>query len=273
MTLEHNEVAVGASPVSFVPESGPGHSGTFTLTNRRLIYEGHADGMRAAVKADDAVRWTSDRSFEVDRKDIVRIEFEKDGSEQTCVVLLAESSLEFDFGTANIAKIQASLEPHQRRKAPPLSLPARIFRVIACTLVLIVLSDIAGAIVTTVVDVLGSVLRSFGGKAIMYAIWFVLGVFTGFFIHSMGGGFASDSDRGEWTDRPGAAKTGFLVCALALPIVFGLAWLSVIFSGYSDSVYVPGDTALSVTYFVAITIGIAGSQYMVSSPSKPKSAQ
>jgi hypothetical protein len=270
MILEHNEVAVAKSAVSFFPHPGKAHKGTLTLTNRRLIFEGHSDAIRSAATPTAAVHWTRDSSFEVDRKDLIRVEFGKGGSAQTCTVRLAESSLEFNFGTANIANIRTAFEACCRPPSRPPSTPARLIRVVACTLVLIVLSDIAGAIVATIVDVLGSVLRNFGGMLILYAIWFVLGIFTGFFIHSLGGGFASDSDKGDWTDRPGAAKTGFLVCAVALPIVVGLAWLSVLFSGESDSIYVPGNTALSVTYFVAIAIGVAGAQYMVSS-SKPKS--
>lgn len=268
MILEHNEVAIGKCPVSFFPNPAAGHKGTLTLTNRRLLYEGAGDGIRSETKPDEDVHWSSDSSFAIDRRDIPRIEFDKENENQLCTVWLAESSLEFNFGTANIAKIRASLEGARLPKAPPASLLTRLFRVMACTLGLIVLSDIAGAVVTTIVDVLSSVFRNFGGMMIMYAIWFVLGAYTGLFIHDMGGGFASGSVAGSWSDRPGAAKTGLLVCSVALPIVIGLAYLALLFSWDSESVYVPGNTNLSVDYFAAITIGILGSQYMASSQSK-----
>ena len=178
--------------------------------------------------------------------------------------------LEFDFGTANIEKIQASLETSGAPKARPLSVPAKLFRIVGCTLAIIVLSDIAGVVVTTVVDILASIARNFQGIAIMYAIWFALGVFTGFLIHVMAASLASGLQEGDWASRPGATRMGFLVCAVALPIMFGLAWFSVMISGDSDSVYVPGNTGLTVAYFIAMASGLIASQFFLyATQSKP----
>ena len=147
--------------------------------------------------------------------------------------------------------------------AKPISLWKKILRIAACTLVLLILSDITGALICTIVDILAEIIVDYQGAALIYVIWFVLGIFTGLFIFTYSGGFAHPEIANpiSWLDHPGAQSTGTVVCLISLPILIAVCALASMAGGSSDSVYVPGNTPLTITFFVAISIGLIGSRF------------
>jgi hypothetical protein len=161
-----------------------------------------------------------------------------------------------------------------KQSGGPISLPQKILRIAGCTLVLLILSDIAGVVVCTVFDILSSILVSFQGMALTYTVWFVLGIFTGFFIYSYSGGFAHPeiSEPTAWLDHPTARKTGMLVCLVSVPLLVGVCLLVSPIGGSSGSVYVPDNTPLTITYFAAIVIAVLGSQFTLGSKKNAQAA-
>ncbi|HLY80179.1 MAG TPA: hypothetical protein VKQ70_12430, partial [Caulobacteraceae bacterium] len=70
-------------------------------------------------------------------------------------------------------------------------------------LVCLVLTDIAGAIACTILDILP---LKYASPALAYAIWFVFGVFCGLIAYNIAGDWSSPKGDGDWTVRPGAGR-------------------------------------------------------------------
>ncbi len=262
--LQPGEVEIDASQVSYFPPGGDKYRGNLTVTNRRLIYQGtfnagstHAKGPEASVK------WDAQGSLEIDRRDIRSVEINDSGLTRHCILILKDGSRHaFDYGEKKIDKVAAELKRVRPARADgkPASLWRRLLRTAASAVALVIVSDIAGAVVCTVLDL---VFPRFTTRALYYTFWFVLGFYTGLFVYDFAGTLASPDSEGVWTDRQDAARIGIFVCAVTIPVLAGLALASLLLSGSGHSIYVPDDPALSITYFIAIATGVAGSQFIL----------
>lgn len=137
-----------------------------------------------------------------------------------------------------------------------MSLAAKLAKITVCTVVYLVVSVIAGAVASFVLDVLGVVSPDVSAAA-FYALWFVLGVFCGLLNYNTAGRLAYPKSKIDWTNQSDASKTGWLVCAISLLLLVGL---SVLFfpifwrDSISDHPYVPTSMSLTLTFFTAIVI-------------------
>jgi hypothetical protein len=113
----------------------------------------------------------------------------------------------------------------------------------------LVAANLIGVIACLLFDV--APLR-FDSGALPYAIWTVLGIFTGFIVFGAAGEWAAPEGKGEWSGRPGAARTGNLVLATGLA---GMAGLGLLFNGlwWSRGVhgeyFVPDSAPHTITFF------------------------
>ena len=259
IVLEPDEVEIDTSPVSYFPGGSQKYKGNLTVTNRRLIYQ----GILSASSAHDG-------RLEIDRRKIKRVEINHSGLTRLCTVWLKDGSRHaFDYGEKNIDELTAELEGTRstRARKKPASLARRLIVTTVCVILAVIASDIAGVMVCWYVHFTRESLAS---RMFDYALWIVLGFFTGFFVHYLAGFYASPDSAGIWTNRAGAATTGRFVCGVMIPVLIALALASLLWDGSSDSSYVPGNHALSIAYFAAIAAGLALAQYILSDSSKVK---
>lgn len=118
----------------------------------------------------------------------------------------------------------------------------------------LVLGDIAGVVVLTVIDVIGLAYNSAG---LAYAVWFVFGAFAGFFSYNLAGSWCAGSTaRGkDWTALPTAKPTGSIVVLAQIALVLslcGLCYLTMWNRPMAGEYYVPDSMTHSLTYFVAV---------------------
>jgi hypothetical protein len=215
--LQPGEVEIDASQVSYFPPGGDKYRGNLIVTNRRLIHQGtfnagftHATGPRALVK------WDGEGRLEIDRRDIRSLEINDHGLTRRCILILKDGSRHaFDYGEKQIDKVAVELERARpvREDGKPASLGRRLLKIAMCAVVLVIVSDIAGVVVCTVMDL---VFPGFTTRALYFTIWIVLGLFTGLFIHYFAGALASPDSEGVWTDRQDAARTGASIAATTL---------------------------------------------------------
>jgi hypothetical protein len=270
--LQPGEVEIDASQVSYFPPGGDKCRGNLTVTNRRLLYQGTCDASLKHAKGPKTfVKWDGEGGLQIDRRDIRRVEINDRGLTRLCVLILKDGSRHaFDYGEKTIDKVAAELQRTRPagKDGKPASLGRRLLKIAICAVALVIVSDIAGAVVCTVMDL---VFPWSTTRALFYAIWIVFGLFTGMFIHYFAGAVASPDSEGVWTDREDAARTGMLVCAVTALVLAGLALGSRRLRGSSDSMYVPDDPALSTAYFIAIAAGVAFSQLIIPKATKRKS--
>lgn len=135
------------------------------------------------------------------------------------------------------------------------------FKSSVALVVWLVLTDIAGVVLLTVIDVLP--LR-FKSAALAYVVWLVFGVFCGLFAFNTGGRWAlpldyDDNGANDWTGQPGAAWVGNVNVAVSVLV---LAGLSVLFhrlywsKGVAGEYYVPDSQWHTVVFFVSVLAGI-----------------
>jgi hypothetical protein len=118
----------------------------------------------------------------------------------------------------------------------------------------LVLGDIAGVVILTVIDVIGLAYNSAG---LAYAVWFVFGAFAGFFSYNLAGSWCVGSAaRGkDWTSLPTAKPTGSIVVLAQIALVLslcGLFYLTMWNRPVAGEYYVPDSMTHSLTYFVAV---------------------
>lgn len=119
------------------------------------------------------------------------------------------------------------------------------------------MSNIAGAVLVTVLDAL-----SFGDLLPIYLIWTALGAITGFFIHYFATSLVSPEPEGT-EPVPNDTSAGMLVCAVAVPILACLLALSNLLGGSRHSVYVPDNVPMTITYLIAVAVGVGGHQILL----------
>ena len=132
---------------------------------------------------------------------------------------------------------------------------ARIFpRVLAILLICLVVADVIGVVICTLLDVAPLRHKS---ALLPFAIWFVLGVFTGLIAYNASGAWASPKSETDWTNLPGAAAIGNRIVGASAVIVLILAALfHYLFwaRGVAGEYFVP-DSAPHTLVFLASTLG------------------
>jgi hypothetical protein len=99
----------------------------------------------------------------------------------------------------------------------------------------------------------------FDSGALPYAIWFVLGIFTGLFAFGGAAEGASGPGEGDWGARPGAGRVANIVLAagagllVALGLFFNAIWWS---EGVNGEYFVPDSAPHTVTFFVSVLAGM-----------------
>ena len=122
----------------------------------------------------------------------------------------------------------------------------------AILLLCLMLADLVGVIVCLVFDV--APLRG-SSSALPYAIWFVLGVFSGFIALNGAGGWIAGTGDADWSERPEARRTATsaLVCGTILLAALSLLFWRMFWSrGVIGGYYVPDSMSHTLTFFVAV---------------------
>ena len=130
----------------------------------------------------------------------------------------------------------------------------------------LVLADIAGVILLTVIDILS--LR-FKSDLLAYAVWLVIGIFCGIGAYNTGGRWAlplgyDDDGANDWINLPRARQvgtaitiTGFVVIGTLLALLVQLYWSR----GIAGEYYVPDSPSHSLVFFGSVLAGIAASRW------------
>jgi hypothetical protein len=132
----------------------------------------------------------------------------------------------------------------------------KLGKIVAFTLLYLVLFDIVGVVVCLVVDVAPVRAKS---TALIYVIWFVLGVFCGMLSYNTGGRIASGESKGDWTGREDAAQTGLLVVLTTSAVLVTLSipcYLLLWRYDMESSFFVPDSAPLTLTFFVTVLASV-----------------
>ena len=130
-------------------------------------------------------------------------------------------------------------------------------------LVFLVVADIIGVVVCTLIDVAPLRHKS---SLLPYAIWLVLGIFTGLFAYNAAGAWASTKPEGaaatadlDWSARPGARRIGSRIVAAAALILTALAalfWKLYWSRNVAGEYFVPDSAPHSILFFLAVFGGM-----------------
>lgn len=130
-------------------------------------------------------------------------------------------------------------------------------------LVFLVVADVIGVVVCTLIDVAPLRHKS---SLLPYAIWLVLGIFTGLFAYNAAGAWASTGAEGvaaaadlDWSARPGARRIGSRIVAAAALILAALAalfWKLYWSQGVAGEYFVPDSAPHSILFFLAVFGGM-----------------
>ena len=126
------------------------------------------------------------------------------------------------------------------------------FKVLTVLIAWLVAADIVGVVICTVFDILP--VRGESGM-LPFAIWFVIGVFTGLFIYASAGAWIVPTTDGDWTDRPDSARIGTHIIAISAVILLALGglfrWLYWS-RGVDGEYYVPDSAPHTMLFFATI---------------------
>lgn len=140
----------------------------------------------------------------------------------------------------------------------------RAFLKIAVTLLIfLVAADIIGVVVCTLIDI--APLRH-ESSLLPYAIWLVLGIFTGLFAYNAAGAWVSTRMKGaaansdvDWSARPDARRVGGQTMAASAVILGALAvlfWKLYWSGGVAGEYFVPDSAPHSILFFLSVFGGM-----------------
>ena len=137
------------------------------------------------------------------------------------------------------------------------------FKVAVFLLLCLVVADVIGVAVSTLIDVAPLRHKS---SLLPYAIWLVLGIFTGLFAYNAAGAWASTGAEGaaatadpDWSARPGARRIGSRIVAAGALILAALAvlfWNLYWSRGVIGEYFVPDSAPHSILFFLAVFGGM-----------------
>ncbi len=134
-------------------------------------------------------------------------------------------------------------------------------------LVSMALAIVVGVIAGTIFDV--APVRG-GGDGVAYAIWLVLGIFTGLIAFGTAGGWAS-KDAEDWTTLPAARGTGRIIIVASAAVLAGLTmFFNRIYwsKGVAGEYYVPDSASHSILFFVSVLAGMVFASFALISDGK-----
>jgi hypothetical protein len=125
----------------------------------------------------------------------------------------------------------------------------------------LVVADIVGVVVGTILDILP--LRGVSGL-LFYVIWLVLGIFCGLFAYNAAGAWATPKagekvDTEDWTGLPDARRIGSVILVVG---ILTIAALTAFFHnlywsrGVSGEYFVPDSMSHSIVFFLSALAGI-----------------
>ena len=128
-------------------------------------------------------------------------------------------------------------------------------KILLSILVHVVIFDVIGVVVSFVVDVLP---LAFGSRALFYAIWLMDGFFCGVFSFGNSGELVSGGSNTDWGWRhhEKGVRTARLVAGVTLVFLTAMIVANFKFQrGHGESVFVPDDDGLTLTYWIGMVIG------------------
>ena len=138
---------------------------------------------------------------------------------------------------------------------PVTTLLATALKSAVVLLICLALAVVVGVVACTMFDVTPVRGRS---DALPYAIWLVLGIFTGLIAFGTAGAWASPEAE-DWTAAPGARRTGRIILAANAVLLAGLTlffhrlyWSR----GVAGEYYVPDSAPHSILFFGAVLAGM-----------------
>ncbi|MBX3562828.1 MAG: hypothetical protein KF780_13570 [Sphingomonas sp.] len=134
-------------------------------------------------------------------------------------------------------------------------------------LVCMALAIVVGVIAATIFDVAPVRGQS---DVLPYAIWLVLGIFTGLIAYGSAGGWATPGVE-DWTAAPGARRTGRIVLVTSIALLAGLTmffhWLYWS-RGVAGEYFVPDSASHSILFFVSVLAGMVFASFALISDKK-----
>ena len=136
-------------------------------------------------------------------------------------------------------------------------------KVVVILLGFLVVADVIGVVVCTLIDVAPLRHKS---SVLPYAIWLVLGTFTGMFAYSAAGAWASAKAEGaaatadpDWSARSGARRIGSQIVAASALILAALAalfWKLYWSRNVAGEYFVPDSAPHSILFFLSVFGGM-----------------
>jgi hypothetical protein len=125
-------------------------------------------------------------------------------------------------------------------------------------IVFLVVADVIGVVLCTLIDVAPLRHKS---SLLPYAIWLVLGIFTGLIAYNAAGAWASGaaSPDLDWSARPGARRIGSRIVAASALILAALAalfWKLYWSRNVAGEYFVPDSAPHSILFFLAVFVGM-----------------
>ena len=123
-----------------------------------------------------------------------------------------------------------------------------LVKIVAALIGCLIVADVVGVIACVVIDV--APLRH-NSSALPYAIWFVLGVFTGLFAYSMAGEWTAPAKGREWTAQAGASRRGSHIVGVGavVMIALGLLFHALYWSrGVAGEYFVPDSAPHTIVF-------------------------
>jgi hypothetical protein len=128
-------------------------------------------------------------------------------------------------------------------------------------LLFLVAADVIGVVVCTLIDVAPLRHKS---SLLPYAIWLVLGIFTGMFAYNAAGAWASappqeSAASQDWSARPGARRIGSQIVVAGAPVLLALGllfWKLYWSQSVTGEYFVPDSAPHSILFFLAVFGGM-----------------
>jgi hypothetical protein len=110
--LAPDETKIDTWAIFYLPPNGGKYNGKLTVTNKRLLYDAMFDAsFKGMVEEAVFIKWGSEGTLEIDKKDITGTEVTKKLLSKRCIVTLSDVSQHiFDYGALNVDKVAAAID-------------------------------------------------------------------------------------------------------------------------------------------------------------------
>jgi hypothetical protein len=110
--LQPSESTIDTWPIIYIPPKGGTYKGKLTITNKRLLYNARSDMPATGLFTEALFEKDEGRAFlEIEKKDIVHVEVEKNFLAKKAIVILNDGSRHtFSYGVLNIDKVVEAIK-------------------------------------------------------------------------------------------------------------------------------------------------------------------